>query len=210
MSIKAIYWDIGGVLLRTRDRQPRQQLAERLGLSYQELEALVFNSELGRKAQRGEIAETERWNHLVDELGITLEEVPAVREAFFGGDFLDQELVAYLRRLRPRYRLGVISNAMDGTRQFIEVTCGLAGVFDHLTFSAEIGVMKPDVRIFHHALAGLRVEPGEAVFVDDFLHNVEAARAVGMHAIHFQSPAQAMAELDEILGAVRKEKKEEK
>ena len=199
MMIKAVYWDIGGVLVRTGNRQPRQELAARFGLSYQELEELVFGSDLGRKAQRGEIPEPERWAHLVDELGIPLEEVPAVRQAFFGGDFLDEDLVAYIRRLHERYQTGVISNAMGGVRRFIEVECGLADAFDHMTFSAEVGVMKPDARIFHHALAGLGVQPAEAAFVDDFLHNVEAACTVGMHAVHFRTPAQAMADLDLVL-----------
>jgi epoxide hydrolase-like predicted phosphatase len=201
LSIQAIYWDIGGVLVRTGDPLPRTALAQRLGMSYQDLESLVFGSEIGRKAQRGEITEAERWNYLSQELGIQPEEVSLVRQAFFGGDFLDQELVAYLQRLKPRYKLGVISNAMNGTRQFIEVQCGLAGLFDTLTFSAEVGVMKPDVRIFRHALDSLGVEPASAVFVDDFFHNVEAARLLGMQAVHFQSPAQAMAELEQILTA---------
>ncbi|MCU0485107.1 MAG: HAD family phosphatase [Anaerolineales bacterium] len=201
MSIQAVYWDIGGVLVRTGDRLPRTVLARRLGMSYQDLETLVFNSEIGRKAQRGEITEPERWNSLVGELGIAAEEVPAVRQAFFGGDFLDEALVTYIRSLKPRCKLGVISNAMGGARHFIEVECGLAGLFDHLTFSAEVGVMKPDARIFQHALAGLGVEPAQAVFVDDFLHNIQAARALGMLAVHFQTPAQAVAELEQILTA---------
>ena len=201
MNIQAVYWDIGGVLVRTGDRQPRYELAARFGLSYQALEELVFASDWGKKAQRGEITEAERWDYLVEELGITPEEVPAVRRAFFGGDFLDDALVAYIRSLKPRCKLGVISNAMGGTRHFIEVECGLAGLFDHLTFSADVGVMKPDARIFQHALAGLCVAPAQAVFVDDFLHNVEAARLLGMQAVHFQSPAQALAELEQILTA---------
>jgi epoxide hydrolase-like predicted phosphatase len=199
MTIQAIYWDIGGVLIRTQDRTPRQQLAQRLGLTYQALEEFVFGSELGRKAQRGELPELERWASLAHELNIPPAEIPAVREAFFGGDFLDERLVAYIRNLRTRYRLGVISNAMSDTREFIEVRCGLAGVFDHLTFSAELGIMKPDPRIFQHALAALGVQPAEAVFVDDFMHNVEGARAVGMHAIHFQNPDQALADLEALL-----------
>lgn len=199
--IKAIYWDIGGVLVRTGDRAPRQELAARFGLSYQALEELVFGSELGRMAQRGEILESERWEHLVDELGISPQEVLAFRQTFFAGDFLDYMLVSYIHQLHSHYQTGVISNAMGGTRRFIEVECGLVGLFDHLTFSAEVGVMKPDARIFHHALAGLGVQAEEAVFVDDFAHNVEAASILGMHAVHFQNPAQAIAGVDSILSS---------
>jgi FMN phosphatase YigB (HAD superfamily) len=45
----------------------------------------------------------------------------------------------------------------------------------------------------------LGVAPGEAVFVDDFAHNVEGARLAGLHAIHFRSTDQARAELEQLL-----------
>jgi putative hydrolase of the HAD superfamily len=56
---------------------------------------------------------------------------------------------------------------------------------DELTLSFELGVSKPDERIFHHCLDHLGVEPGEALFVDDELENVTAAAAVGLQAFHF-------------------------
>lgn len=199
MTIQAIYWDIGGVLIRTLDRRPRQELAERFGLTYQALEELVFGSENGRRAQRGELLEAERWVCLADELGVSPDEIPAVRRAFFGGDSLDEHLIAYIRRLHPRYRTGIISNGMSGARKLIEETYGLARVFDHFTISAEVGFMKPDARIYQHALAGLNVEPAASVFIDDFLRNVEGARAAGMHATHFRNPDQTLAELDALL-----------
>ena len=68
-----------------------------------------------------------------------------------------------------------------------------------MTISAEAGVMKPDARIFQLALEKLGIAPSESVFLDDFPENVEAARAVGMHAIHFTWPEQALKELQQIL-----------
>ena len=197
--IKAIYWDIGGVLARTADRQPRQALALRLGMTYEDLETLVFGSESGRAAQRGEISEPERWARLAGELGIDPAVVPDVQQAFFGGDIIDADLVAYIRRLHQSYRTGIISNAMSDARSLVMGRWGLADVFDHLTFSSELGVMKPDPRIYQHALQGLGVLPGEAIFVDDFLRNVEGAQALGMAAVYFRSPQQAMQEVDELL-----------
>jgi HAD superfamily hydrolase (TIGR01509 family) len=65
--------------------------------------------------------------------------------------------------------------------------------------SAEVGLAKPDPRIYQLALERLGVDPPEAVFVDDFLRNVEAARAAGLHAVHFKGPEQARAELEQLL-----------
>jgi putative hydrolase of the HAD superfamily len=51
MTIRAVIWDIGGVLVRTEDREPRMRQAERLGLTREALVYLVFDSEMGQKAQ---------------------------------------------------------------------------------------------------------------------------------------------------------------
>jgi putative hydrolase of the HAD superfamily len=197
--IKAIYWDIGGVLARTTDRQPRQELAQRLGMTYEALESLVFGSESGRLAQRGEISEPERWARLAGELDIDPAEVPVVQRVFFGGDTIDASLMAYIRDLHQRYRTGIISNAMSSARGLVLERWGMGDAFDHLTFSSEVGVMKPDPRIYQHALQGLGVQPAEAVFIDDFLRNVDGARAVGMQVIQFLDPQQTMQDLDELL-----------
>ena len=197
--IKAVYWDIGGVLVRTLDRAPRTRLAERYGITYAELEEIVFGGETGRAAQRGEIQTAELWSMACRRLGAPVEEKEALQAEFFGGDALDKELVDYIRRLRPRYRTGIISNAMDEVRALLEAKWGIADAFDALTLSAEAGVMKPDPRIYQQALQALGVAPHEALFVDDFMRNIEGARALGMMGIHFRSPEQALAQLEVLL-----------
>ena len=71
-------------------------------------------------------------------------------------------------------------------------------LFDHQTFSAEVGLVKPDPGIYRHSLAGLGVEPEEALFVDDRESNIVGARAVGMFAIQFHSPAQLRDDLTKL------------
>ena len=71
--------------------------------------------------------------------------------------------------------------------------------FDAIVISSEVGVMKPELKIYRLALGQLKVEPAEAVFVDDMPANVEAARLLGMQAIRFQSPEQILDELAEVL-----------
>ncbi len=70
MTIKAIIWDLGGVLVRTEDQAPRTALADRLGLSRQELEQTVFESEMGLRAQRGEIDPVGLWEWVGGTLGV--------------------------------------------------------------------------------------------------------------------------------------------
>jgi putative hydrolase of the HAD superfamily len=72
-----------------------------------------------------------------------------------------------------------------------------------MTISAEVGVVKPDSRIYRKALETLNVAPAESVFLDDFPDNVAGARAVGMQAIHFKQVDQALAELNQVLAVHR-------
>jgi FMN phosphatase YigB (HAD superfamily) len=70
--------------------------------------------------------------------------------------------------------------------------------FDHLTFSAEVSLIKPDAAIYEHSLRGVGVAASEALFIDDKEPNVQGARAVGIRAIRFQSIEQLRRELREL------------
>jgi FMN phosphatase YigB (HAD superfamily) len=60
---------------------------------------------------------------------------------------------------------------------------------------------KPERGIYELTCSRMGIEPGEAVFIDDNLDNVEAARAYGMEAVHFgDNPWDALAEIEAILG----------
>lgn len=197
--ILAILFDIGGVLVRTESRAPRQQLAERLGFdSYKALDEIVWGGERGERAQRGEISAAEQWRYACERVGWPVDKAAEFQQAFFGGDALDMELVALIRSLHGKYKTGVISNALDDVRQSIH-HWGIAADFDHIVLSGELGVMKPDARIYHAALLGLGVAPEEAVFIDDLPKNVEGAQAVGMKAVRFQSTEQTRLDLAALL-----------
>lgn len=181
--IRAVIFDVGGVLVRTRDHAGRQAWEARLGLGAGEAEAIVLNSEMGRRAQRGEITTAALWAWVAERLGLG-DDLDAFRRDFWRGDAVDEALVGLIRRLRPRYQLAIISNASDSLLPTLS-EYGLAEKFDLIVGSAAEGVMKPHPEIYRRALARLGRAPQEAVFIDDAPANVAGARAVGMAAIHF-------------------------
>lgn len=199
MSIQAVYFDIGGVLVRTEDKTPRDSLAARLGIIRDDLDELVFSGEQGQRAQSGQIGAAELWENVRQALHLPPEAMSQVIREYFGGDRLDTVLLDYIRTLHQHYKTGIISNALDDTRPIIEGRWGMGDAFDVIIISAEVGVMKPDPRIFQIALQALGTQPSEAVFVDDSAHNVEGARAVGMLAIQFRNPEQVRIELEAVL-----------
>lgn len=199
MDIQAVIWDLGGVLLRTEDYAPRRALAQRFGMTLADIEAFVFSGESGDRAQRGEISIEQHWENQRRVLGLSPAEMQAFQAEFWGGDRLDVSLVAYIRRLRGVFKTGLLSNAFSDLRRVITDTWKFADAFDEMVISAEVGLVKPDPSIYLLALERLGVLPEAAVFIDDFSRNVEGARAVGLHAIHFKEPQQALHELESLL-----------
>lgn len=199
MPIRAVIFDLGGVLVRTEDRTSRTRLAERAGLTYMELSELVFDSQSARRAMRGEITTEEHWEEVNKKLGLSKEEYPQVPLEFWAGDRLDENLVNYLRGLRPQYKTALLSNAWDDLRQMIEEIWKCADAFDQMVISAETGLVKPEPPIYEKVVSDLMVKPKEAVFVDDFPENVAGAKAVGLEAIQFFSPEQILQDLEKLL-----------
>ncbi|MCU0488778.1 MAG: HAD family phosphatase [Anaerolineales bacterium] len=195
MAIKAVIWDLGGVIVRTEDFTSRERAAQQIGKTRQELEELVFSGESGQQTQLGQQQDDEHWERVRQALQISLEEFPAFQQAFWGGDRLDQGLVDFIRNLRPTYRTGLLSNHFPGLRNTLETKWKIADAFDQIVISAEEGILKPNPRIYQIMIEKLNIFAAEAVFIDDFIHNIHGAQSVGMQAIHFRSPEQAKTEL---------------
>jgi epoxide hydrolase-like predicted phosphatase len=198
MTIKAVFFDLGGVLVRTEFQAPRQQLADRLGMDYEDLSRIVFDSDSGLKASLGEIAADAHWASVVQRLKRPAAEISRIREEFFAGDIVDRMLVEYIRSLRGRYKTGLISNAWSDLRDFV-VREKFDDAFDKMIISAEVGVIKPEPKIFQIALEQFGVKPQEAVFVDDFYINIEGCQRVGIQGIHFRDAESTLKQLKQLL-----------
>jgi epoxide hydrolase-like predicted phosphatase len=198
MTVKAVFFDLGGVIVRTEYQAPRQRLAERFGMDYEDIEKVVFGGGSAARASVGEISEEEHWQNVMNALKLPASEAERVKNEFFGGDVVDRSLVNFLRALKPKYKTGLISNAWNGLRAYIERE-KFADVFDAIIVSAEVGAAKPSEKIYRVALEQLQVEPNEAVFVDDFIENIEACEKLGMRGIHFTDPESALKQLRKIL-----------
>lgn len=194
--IKAVIFDFGGVIVRTEDTAGRRRWEERLGLEPKALDALVFDCDAAVAATLGQAPESEVWAHVARTLRLDDEQLQACQADFWGGDRLDTDLLALIRSLRPRYKTGILSNAWSRAREAFTQRFGLDQAVDDILISAEEGISKPDPRIYQLAADRLGVRAEEAVFVDDFAHNVEAARAVGMQGVHYRAGMDVRAALE--------------
>jgi glucose-1-phosphatase len=198
MSIRAVLFDMGGVIVRTEYQAPRQHLAERLGMEYDDLVKIVFDSDSGYKASIGAITAEEHWASVLKKLKRPAPEMDAIRHEFFAGDIIDRTLIDFLRSLRGTYKTGIISNAWGDLREYI-VREKFDDAFDHMIISAEVGAVKPEAKIYQVALEQVGVRPKEAVFVDDFAVNIEGCEKVGIKGILFKDPNSVLKQLKALL-----------
>jgi putative hydrolase of the HAD superfamily len=103
-----------------------------------------------------------------------------------------------LRRVRAAgLRTAMLSNSWGVGIYPADV---LAELFDAVVISAEVGMRKPEERIFRHAAGLLGLDPAECVFIDDIEANVQAAEALGMTGVLHTDPAATEGRLAELLG----------
>lgn len=195
--IKALMTDFGGVLVRTRTDRSRRELERKLGWPPHTIENRVFNSDLSIRASQGEMSEESFWDRIARDFDLAGQHLTGAEfhQEFFADDFLDEELVNFMRGLRPSLKVGLISNAWSGLRSVLQTRFHIDDLFDVLVISAEENLMKPDERIYRLALDRLGLQPREAIFLDDMPINVEAANAVGLIGVQFKSSEQALRDI---------------
>jgi len=111
----------------------------------------------------------------------------------------NRELLDFIKsELKPKYKIGIISNVLAG---FIHLILSKNDIrlFDDVVLSYKAGVAKPDPAIYRLALDNLGVKAEQAVFIDDQEKFCEAAEAVGMQAIYYEDFAQMKKDLQKIL-----------
>ncbi len=197
--IKAVIFDMGGVILRTIDYAPREGMAQRFGCSRAELEKFVFLSATSVLSEVGKLSDIDHWRAVLEYFNQSEFNAEEAYDEFFSGDAINQELLEYARSLKPKRRIGLLSNAWENTRKRLEGQYGFINDFDISIFSAEVGKRKPDEDIFILALEKLNVKPKEAIFIDDFVSNVRGAQNAGLHAILFESNEQVIAEVNRLI-----------
>ena len=196
-AIRAVIFDLGGVILRTDDPKPRTSLAEQMGKTRMQLEDAVFANPTSQRAEKGLASVEEVWETVGKILNLRSEEIPSFRSQFFGGDHVDFRLIELLRALRPTYRTALLSNGwLQDLPKFLKEDLQIPeDTFDVVISSARQGAAKPDPAIYQAVLDQLGVAAHEAVFVDDNDLNIEGARKAGLHGIRFYHPEQARQEL---------------
>ena len=196
-AIEAVIFDLGNVLLFFDWEIAANRLCARTGRSRQELDRFIMTTPFVDQLSRGEMS-SQQFFEIV------------VRDTGFDGDFAEfariwsdiftpnEPMIALARRLKGRVTRLILSNTAAMHMDYVFSRFPIARELDGLVLSYEVGMLKPDPRIYELALQRFELQAERAVFIDDIPTNVDGARAVGLHGIHYQNPDQLRLELTKL------------
>ncbi|MDR0610685.1 MAG: HAD family phosphatase [Planctomycetaceae bacterium] len=202
MNIRFIFFDLGNVLLRFSIKRLARQGAELTGCTEDEILHAVFDNEMERKFECGEISEHEFYESFCNAIG----KRPEPRQlANALNDIFEvvEEMQPFLAKLAAvKFPCGILSNTGLGHwNHCIEKYPFLLQYFpkNHV-LSFRVGVMKPDRKIYETALETARqnipdIKPSEILFIDDLEPNVTGAKTFGFDSFQFVSEQQLAEEL---------------
>jgi epoxide hydrolase-like predicted phosphatase len=201
VTIRAVVFDIGGVLEYADDESWLSSWSDDLGLTPGELSARLGRVDPHGQITIGEWTEDQYIRRYRDALGFPEEDTERFVETmwdWYCGE-LDQQMFEFAANLRPAYRTAILSNSADGARREEQTRYGFEQLVDEIVYSHEVGLAKPDSRIYDLTCRRMGVQPEEVAFLDDLQANVEAARAVGWHAILHEDTPTSIAALEALL-----------
>ncbi|MFB4282728.1 MULTISPECIES: HAD family hydrolase [unclassified Nonomuraea] len=149
--------------------------------------------------ERGEIDGSSFERDLASRL-LTLDGVPPVAEGLLERMFAGFERVdAMYDMLRDVRQSGLKTCLLSNSWSNTYPRDDWEELFDAVVISGEVGMRKPEPRIFHHALGQIGLAGEECVFVDDIEANIVAAQALGIAGIHHRDADTTIAELETLL-----------
>jgi putative hydrolase of the HAD superfamily len=195
--IRAVVVDLGGVIFLPDTTDFWASIAGQLGLPDSTVrEALLRPAEI-EAANVGALSAEVYAERGGTRLGTPASAILDAIERVYSGT-LNQPLVGYLRGLKAAKTVAALTNNWSFLDRLLR-RHDIADLFSVIVNSADVGVCKPSEQVFDILLDRLHYRADEVVFLDDDLVNVNAARALGFAAIHFQTTDSALAQLDALL-----------
>lgn len=201
MAIQAVIFDIGDVLENNPRLGRNQEWESRLHLEPGEIDMRL--SGVWRAGSLGMITEAQVHERIGEIMGWDADSVQAYMDDFWKEYLgtLNVELTDYFRGLHGRYRTAIISNSFVGAREREMALFHFDEMTELIIYSHEVGLAKPDPRIYMLACERLGLAPSEVLFVDDREDNAEGARQLGIHCIVNEETGRTVAQIEALLAA---------
>jgi len=196
-GLKAVIFDFGGVLCHFPPPSKTEALAAAAGAPHDEFLRAFWGHRIPYDA--GHLTALAYWEKIAAQLGKSYSEEQVGEflrhDIGFWSNF-DIPMLAWVDAVRRAgFKTGLLSNLPPDLGEHLRALPGFLDRFDHVTYSYEIGSVKPQAEIYKYSLAGLGVTGPEALFLDDRPENVAGAEALDIHAIQWVSREKSAKEL---------------
>ncbi len=188
-SPRFIYFDLGNVLLHFDHEVSCQQMAAVSGVDHALVNQVVFESDLQWRYERGEFSSAKFFETFCEQT--SPKETPKSEDLLHAASAMFQlntcvlPILAHLKAVGNR--IGILSNTCAAHWNYVTGHYRIINdLFDVYALSFELKYMKPENEIYTKAADLAGVAPSDILFIDDRQENVEAARTVGLDAIHFR------------------------
>lgn len=201
-KIKAVFFDMGGVMVPSSVNKISKIIEEIFEIK--EFSLLnprhMFFSDLFHYFETGKISEKKLWEEFARKIN---KKLPSSWPRIFNEPLKKAKIRSKMKRLvfylkEKGTKTAILSNVSEPFAQR-HFRLGHYQIFDHLILSHKVGFQKPDIRIYHHALSVVKVQPHESVFIDDKEENVEAGKKLGMKGIIYRNTDQVWREIENLL-----------
>jgi HAD superfamily hydrolase (TIGR01509 family) len=194
--IKAVFFDLGKVLLDFEKNIIIERFIEKSGLTNEDITTAI---DIYRVAdlERGLTPAREFHQQVVSalQLDMTYDEFVVVWSDIFTEI---PEMIELSQNMRAKYQTYIASNTDPIHFPYVFMKYKWISMFTGFALSYELKARKPEKEFFERALAKFKLQPPECVYIDDIEENVASARTVGINAILHESPGQTIKELNKL------------
>jgi putative hydrolase of the HAD superfamily len=193
--MKAVIFDFGNVVCSFDNDIFLRKLLRFTDRGFDELKAEIYASDLHARYESGRITSEEFFRE-ASETGRLSASGPEFFQAFLEIFTPIPTTFRLIRELKKRYKVGLLSNTNEFHYERYISKVEVFPLFDSVTLSFEVKVMKPGAGIYRDAVGKLNVPPRECVYIDDIEAYAEGARRAGMKGIRYVTHGELLESLD--------------
>ena len=178
--IKAVIFDLGGVILKGNVETFLKNGEKILGVKAKQGSNCVFD----KKLNLGTCSLRASFERVFGKKMFDDEFLPLIK-AWVSNWQMDEELLAFAKKLGKKYEIAILSNSEQSYEE--KYNEQLSKVFSTIVYSHRVRMVKPDKEMFEYCLKKLGLAAEECIMVDDAHENIKAAKELGMHAVLYKN-----------------------
>jgi epoxide hydrolase-like predicted phosphatase len=191
--IKAIIFDLGGVVFRDGTKYAIQEMKEKLNFS----EKLGLELLLGKPAsdfRKGLLTSEEFWKYVQSKIPPKIK-ASKIKSIWYTNYISFPGMFELIKELNSKFKLGIISGNIKERIEYLNEKYDFRKYFDVEIYSFDLHTTKPDKLMWEKALKLLNLDAKECIYVDDNPESVNTANSMGFKAIRFEDVSQLKKEL---------------